>query len=122
MWSGRGHDDSVNVFLLLQHLAIVGITLGLGDQVVLQMQNRFEAPLGFLRFRRGHRGAGIARVVDMALQVGSVRIQPRKVLVRVAPVHIAERHDVLAGQIDQIAAAHAAHARRTRHSTCRLAG
>src|ERR1700757_4871258 len=36
-----GDDDTIDVLLLLQHLAIVGITLRLGNQIILQMKNRF---------------------------------------------------------------------------------
>lgn len=107
---GRGDDDGVDVLLLFQHFAIVRIALGLGQHVVLQVKNLRQTSLGFCGFFWRHGGTGFAGMINMTLQVRNIGIQAREVLVRVVPIDIANRHDILAGQIDHVAAAHAADA------------
>jgi hypothetical protein len=48
-------------------------------------------------------------MINMLLKVGSVGIEARKVFVGISPVDVAKSGEVLAGEIDQIAAAHPAY-------------
>ena len=105
---GSGDNDAVDVLLLFEHLAVVGIALGFGDDIVFQMKDIFEASFGLGGIGRGHGldGTGGVRMIDVLLEVGSIGIETGKFLVGVAPVDIAKRYDILAGKIDEIAATH----------------
>jgi len=110
---GRRDHDTVDVFLLLEHLAIVGVTLGFRYQIILEMKNCRETRLGFLRINFGSGpGAGSRRgigMINVLLQIGRVRVKVREVLVGVSPVHVTKSCEILAGKIDEIAPAHPAH-------------
>ena len=109
---GSSDDDTVDVLLLLEHFAIVGIALGFGEKIVFQMKDIVEASLGLGSISSGHRlsrAAGIG-MIDMLLKVGGIGIETRKLLIGVTPVHIAECNDILTGKIDEIAATHPANA------------
>ena len=105
---GSGDDDAVDVLLLFEHLAVVGIALGFGDDIVFQMKDIFEASFGLGGIGGGHGldGTGGVRMIDVLLEVGGIGIETREIFVGVAPVDIAERYDILAGKIDEIAATH----------------
>lgn len=106
------NHDCVDVFLLFEHLAVVGVALGLGNQIILKVKYFGQTLLHFVidDFRGFAIGGRSVRMIDVPFEVGDVCIQARKTLVRVAPVHVTEGDDVLAGEIDQVAAAHAANA------------
>src|SRR3974390_1199821 len=59
--------------------------------------------------RRSGAGSSGVRMIDVRLEVGNVCVKAGKILVGVSPVHVAQSHNVLTGEIDEIAAAHSAY-------------
>ena len=110
---GRSDHDAVDVLLLLEHLAIVGVPDGLamGFRKPLHVGDLFHGTLprfGSARgcwrssalrrcWRCGQPLLGLCGVGGQLLEGGA----------RVAPVHVAQRDDVLARQVDQIRPSHA---------------
>lgn len=109
---GSSDDNAVDVLLLLEHFAIVGIALGFGEEVVFEMKDIVEASfgLGGVSSRHGLGRPGGIGMIDMLLEVGGIGIKTCEFLIGEAPVDIAERNDVLTGKINKIAATHAANA------------
>ena len=110
---GGGHQHGVNVFLLFEHLAIVFVAFGLGKMLGLQADHVVQARLGFhgIKWRLGlARARRRRRMVEAVPQLLDVGVQTLETFVRVAPVDVAEGDDVLARQVDEVLAAHAANA------------
>ena len=109
---GSSDDNAVDVLLLLEHFAIVGIALGFGDEIVFEMQDIVEAGfgLGGVSSRHGLGRPGGIGMIDMLLEVGGIGIETCEFFIGEAPVNIAEGDDVLTGKIDEVAATHPANA------------
>ena len=105
----RGDHDRVDVFLLGQHLAIIFVTLGLRQLVVFQLYHGVKLRLRLHRIERSLARSGGRRLGDAPAQRGNVSVESIEGLAGVAPIHIAERHDILRGHVDQVRAAHASH-------------
>src|SRR6266481_1789755 len=54
------------------------------------------------------RRAAAGRAARCASSTSRCRFRAGRILVGIAPVHVAERHDILACEVDQISTAHAA--------------
>ncbi len=106
-------DDAVDVLLAIEHLAIVLIALGLRQMLVLQPHQVFELRCRFRAIEFDRRLARSRRrrpLLDARPQVRDVGVEPLEPLAGIAPVDVAEGDDILACQVDQVAAAHAADA------------
>ncbi len=110
---GGGDEYGVDVFLVIEHVAIILIALGFRQLLVFQANHSGKARLSLgaieLDWRLTRSGLWIG-IVEALLQVRDFGVEVVEAFVGVAPVDVAERHDVLAGEIDQIGAAHAADA------------
>ncbi len=110
----RRDDDRVDVLLLVEHLPIVDVSLRAGQMLILQARHARDLdrrPLALDGGERRNRPAlrveprRVRRPVQALLLVFDVRRERVEALVRVLPVHVAQRDDVLAGHVDQVAAA-----------------
>src|SRR5439155_9349083 len=108
----RGDYDGVNVLLAVEHFAKVGIASGFGEALGFELDHAIDASLGFdgIERRAGLAGRRRGGQLDAFLQALDIEVKAIKTFVGVRPVHIAESDDVLAGEIDEIRAAHAADA------------
>ena len=102
---GRRDQHRVDVLLLLQHLAVVDVARRLTGLVAQRLH------AGELGLRAGalpcrHR----ARLGQALLGRGRLLREAVERTAGVAPVHVAERHDVLAGEAGQVRPPHATHA------------
>ncbi len=69
---GSRDDDAIDVLLLIKHDAIVGVALGLGNQIVLEVKNVIEASFHLRRIGGGGRRSGSgarSRMIDMILEI-----------------------------------------------------
>ena len=110
---GSGDEDGVDVLLMLEHVAIVLIAFGFRQMLVFQADHSVETGFGFdaIEFDgRLSRGGLRIGLIEALLQIRDFCVETVEGVAGVAPVHVAERHDILAGKIDQIGAAHAADA------------
>ncbi len=109
----RGDHDGVDVLLVLEHIAIVLIALRSRQMVGLELDHGIEPRLRLYAIEphgRLSRARRWRRLIDARAQVLDVGVEPIERLAGIAPVHVAQRHDVLAGEVDQVIAAHAADA------------
>src|SRR2546430_2125920 len=107
---GRRDHDGIDVFLVFEHVTIVGVTLGSDQMFGLELDHPVEARLRSYGIK-GHRcltRRGRGWQFDALLQPLNVQVEPVESFIGIAPVYIAQRHDVLACQVDQIVAAHSA--------------
>src|SRR5882672_3645739 len=111
---GSGDDDSVDVLLLFEHLSIVFVALRL-----LPVFGVETLHIGKLLFRRGGIQTGTrlrlrltagGGLIDACLKTIDLAAQSLECFAREIPVHVAERDNVLAGQRDEVRAAHSSHA------------
>ena len=118
---GRGDDDRVDVLLLVEHLAVVLIARGARQMVGLQPLHPLDLPGHALSLDGGQRRLRpalrvatrpIRRPIQPRLLVRYVAVERGKPFVRVLPVDVAERNDVLGGEVDEVRAALTAHADR----------
>ncbi len=107
---GRSDHDGIDVLLAIEHLAKIRVTCGFREAFGLQLDHPIDARLGFdgierhLRLARRRRG----RQLDALLQPLDFNFEPVESSIGIAPVHVAKRDDVLACEVDQISATHAA--------------
>ena len=110
---GGGHQDGVNVLLAVEHFAIILVALGFRQMLGFEADHGVETGLRLhgiklgLRLARGGRRGWMIQAVSQPL---NIRVEALEALIGVAPVHIAQGHNVLAGKIDEVLATHAANA------------
>src|SRR4051812_6685391 len=111
---GCRDDDAVDVFLLVEHVAVVAIAPGARQRLLqrLHARDRRRHPLAFERRQRHFRPAlrveaylTALLAVEPSLLVGDVGVEAGEALVGVVPVDVAQRDDVLGREVDEIAAA-----------------
>ena len=110
---GRGHHYAVDVLLLLEHLTVVGILGGLAVvfRKPLHVGHLLDVALAHLGLPGRDRGiaAGGCRrrgPGQPLFNLRGVRTQFVEGRAGVAPVRVAQRDDVLAGQVGQVGAPH----------------
>ena len=116
---GCGDDDRVDVLLLVEHLAVVLVAGGARQVLVLQPlhpsdgeRNALAIDRGQRRFRPSLRVEAWRRPIEPLLLAADVGVEGGERLVRVVPIDVAQRDDVLAGEVDQVGATLSADADR----------
>ena len=109
---GCGDDDGVDIFLAVEHFAKVGVARGFRQMNGFQLEHAVDAGLGFDRIKRrgGFTGPRRCWELDTLFEPLDIDVEVVEALIGIAPVHVAKGDDVLAGEIDQIGAAHSADA------------
>jgi len=100
----RSDQDSVDVLLVFEHVAIVGVAFGLRQMFCLEFDHSSSRAWAFMdRTPQAARPAVAGQAVLFAFFTLSMsRLEPVKSFVGIAPVHVAEAQDVLACEVDQL--------------------
>ncbi len=112
---GGRDENRVDVFLLVEHLAIVGIALEFREVHVFQALHSLDANLCALGVEGLEAGGDLLwrqhrRIFEALLRGFDFGVEAVEAFVGVAPIDVADGDDILVGEIDEIRAAHAADA------------
>ncbi len=107
----RRDDDGVDVLLLLEHLPVVLVARGARQMFVAQAFHALDFDGHALPLNRRQRRFGptlcvearlVRRSIEPLLLVLDRRVESGEPAIRVLPVHVAHRDDVLGREVDQI--------------------
>jgi len=107
------NDYAVDVLLTIKHLAIIPIAFRSGQLICLQLYHPIELRLRLHAIKLHGRltcARFLSRFREASPEPLDVGIKAIERFAGVSPIHVAERHDILACEIDQIRAAHSTNA------------